>query len=61
VVGYLGAGLVGGGEKLRLRPELVRCCGRVAVFCREIQALGGITCVVVRNKRGLRSGADQLE
>lgn len=47
VVGYLGAGLVGGGEELGLRPQLVRCCGRVAVFCGEVEALGGIACVVV--------------
>jgi hypothetical protein len=51
VVGYLGAGLVGGGEELGLRPELVRCCGRVAVFCGEVEALGGISCVAVEKTR----------
>jgi hypothetical protein len=47
VVGYLGAGLVGGSEKLGLRPELVRCCGRVAVFCGEVEALGRIAYVAM--------------
>lgn len=58
VVGYLGAGLVGGGEELGLRPELVRCCGRVAVFCGEVEALGGIACVVVERVRG---GVDRFK
>jgi hypothetical protein len=50
VVGYLGTGLVGGGEELGWRPELVRCCGRVAVFCGEVEALGGIACVAIEER-----------
>ena len=60
VVGYLGVGLVGGSEELGLRPELVRCCGRVAVFCGEIEALGGIAYVEVEKMR-VRNGVDGFE
>jgi hypothetical protein len=50
VVSYLGTGLVGGGDELGWRPELVRCCGRVAVFCGQVEALGGIACVAMEER-----------